>query len=50
MSQFNLGVAYINGKGVRQDNKVAKEWFRKACDGGHPIGCNGYRKLKEAGF
>lgn len=31
-SQFEVGVAYIYGKGVRQDYGNAMKWFRKAAD------------------
>ena len=30
VAQFNLGVAYTKGLGVKQDQKEAVEWFRKA--------------------
>ncbi|WP_425537010.1 tetratricopeptide repeat protein, partial [Klebsiella pneumoniae] len=29
-----LGFAYATGEGVRQDNRTAVEWFRKAADQG----------------
>ena len=34
-SQFNLGVMYSNGDGVRQDYTEAAKWFTKAADQGH---------------
>lgn len=34
-AQFNLGVMYVNGQGVAQDNEEAVKWFRKAADQGH---------------
>ncbi len=33
-AQFNLGVAYDNGEGVREDHKEAVKWYRKAADQG----------------
>lgn len=29
-AQFNLGAFYLNGQGVRKDDKLAFEWFRKS--------------------
>ena len=49
-AQFNLGVMYGNGEGVRQDYKKAKEWFGKACDNGFQIGCDEYKKLNQQGY
>ena len=48
--QYNLGVFYANGEGVKQDYFKAKEWFGKACDGGVQLGCNNYKKLNEQGY
>lgn len=31
-AQFNLAVVYKKGKGVTQNNDLAKEWFLKACE------------------
>ena len=44
-AQFNLGVRYYNGQGVRQNYKIAKEWFGKACDNGLQQSCDAYRTL-----
>jgi hypothetical protein len=33
-AEYNLGVAYDNGKGVPQDNAQAAAWFRKAAEQG----------------
>lgn len=49
-AQFNLGVMYANGEGVRQNKTTAKEWFGKACDNGTQQGCDEYRKLNETGY
>ena len=34
-AQYNLGVMYSNGQGVKQDYKKAVEWFRKAAAQGN---------------
>ncbi|MDD0759736.1 tetratricopeptide repeat protein, partial [Shigella sonnei] len=33
-AQFNLGVMYENGQGVRQDYVQAVQWYRKASEQG----------------
>ncbi|HHF3787758.1 TPA: tetratricopeptide repeat protein, partial [Haemophilus influenzae] len=33
--QFNLGVMYAKGQGVKQDDFEAVKWFRKAAEQGH---------------
>ena len=33
--QFLLGVMYVNGEGVRQDQKAAVKWYRKASEQGN---------------
>ena len=35
-AQFNLGQMYLKGRGVKQDDRQAVKWFRKAADQGHP--------------
>lgn len=47
---YNLAITYDKGETVRQDKKIAKELFGKACDGGHIRGCKQYKILNEAGF
>ena len=49
-AQFNLGLMYAKGEGVRQNYKIAKEWFGKACDNGLQLGCDAYRKLNQQGY
>ena len=51
-AQCALAECYDFGtcEGIPQDYSKAREWFKKACDNGHPGGCNAYRKLNEAGF
>lgn len=34
-SQFNIGVAYMNGRGVGKDLSKAYYWFKRAADKGH---------------
>ena len=34
-AQFNLGVMYANGEGVRQDYVKAREWYEKAAAQGN---------------
>ena len=33
--QFNLGVMYAKGQGVKQDDFEVVKWFRKAAEQGH---------------
>jgi TPR repeat protein len=37
-------------KKVREDKKIAKEWFGKACDGGYQKGCDNYKILNQQGY
>jgi TPR repeat protein len=41
---------YYHGRGVRQNKKVSKEYFDKACDLGDQDSCYIYRKLNEKGY
>ena len=34
-AQYNLGVMYKNGRGVKQDDAQAVAWFRKAAEQGN---------------
>jgi len=34
-AQYNLGVMYENGQGVRQDHAESVRWYRKAAEQGH---------------
>ena len=45
-AQYNLGLMYRDGEGVKQNRTVAKEWLGKACDNGDKKGCLYYKKLK----
>lgn len=35
-AQFNLGVMYEHGHGVKQSDLKAGEWYQLAADNGHP--------------
>ena len=41
---------YAKGEGVRQNYKIAKEWFGKACQNGLQQGCEAYRHLDGTEF
>lgn len=41
---------YKNGQGVKQNKKIAKELFGKACDGQIAFGCEYYKELNEQGY
>ncbi|MDR1110024.1 MAG: hypothetical protein LBP92_04835 [Deltaproteobacteria bacterium] len=45
-AQFNLGVAYIEGKGVERDAAQAIGWWRKAADLGFPQAMENIRLLE----
>jgi len=49
-AQYDLGVMYGEGKGVRQNYNTAKEWFGKACDNGYQKGCDVYKDLNQRSF
>ena len=34
-AQYNLGIMYKNGQGVKRDDKEAVKWFQRAADQGH---------------
>src|SRR5271163_3375797 len=36
-AQFNLGLMYVTGQGVQQDNAAAALWFRKAAAQGYAL-------------
>lgn len=44
-AQYNLGLAFLYGKGVDQDRNTAIDWLRKAKDAGNPDAKNAYEKL-----
>ena len=45
-----LALLYLEGKGVRQNFKKAKEFAGKACDLGVQDGCEAYKNLKNKGY
>ena len=49
-AQYNLGVMYYSGEGVKQNYKKAKELFGIACDGGFQSGCKNYKILNQQGY
>ena len=49
-AQYNLGVMYANGQGLKQDYKKAKDLFGKACDAGIQLGCDYYKDLNQKGY
>ncbi len=34
-AQYNLGICYVNGEGVTEDDKQAVYWYRKAAKNGN---------------
>ena len=34
-AQYNLGLLYYNGRGVRKDYKEAVKWYRRSAEQGH---------------
>lgn len=49
-AQEALGYMYEYGKGIKQDYKKAKEWYKKSCDNGEQKACDVYEKLNKAGY
>ena len=37
IAQYNLGVMYVNGHGVTQDDAEAVKWYRKAAQQGYAL-------------
>lgn len=46
----NLGLMYIQGKGVRQNISVAMYWFKKSGELGNEDAISNYNRLYEAGY
>lgn len=42
-----LGLAYLDGNGVRQNKNLSKQYAGKACDLGNQTGCEIYKELNE---
>ncbi|MCR5259930.1 MAG: sel1 repeat family protein [Desulfovibrio sp.] len=49
-AQFNMGFMCEKGQDIPQDKRIAKDWFRKACNGGDEHACDAYRHLNATGF
>lgn len=49
-SQFNLGVSYERGKGVKQDYIQAKKWYEKAAEQKHAAATTNLGYLYENGY
>lgn len=39
----DVGFSYSYGMGVDKNSAKAKQFFKKACDGGHKTGCENFR-------
>ena len=48
-AQLKLGFIYEDGRGVPQDKKAAKDWYHKACENKHELGCNYEQRLIDEG-
>ena len=48
-AQYNLGIMYENGRGVRKDDAEAVRWYRKAADQGHLEAQNNLGAMYEDG-
>jgi TPR repeat protein len=46
----DLGIMYVTGKGVAEDDAHAVSLYRKACDGGNPFGCGNLGFMYENGL
>ena len=44
--QFNLGVSYVNGRGVRRDRSLAHVWFSVSAANGHERGVTARNELE----
>ncbi|WP_421781248.1 tetratricopeptide repeat protein [Kiloniella litopenaei] len=49
LSCFNLGGKFLQGNGVRQDDREAVKLFTKACDNDEPLGCTALGWMLEKG-
>ena len=48
-AQFELGLAYEDGKGIPQNDETAATWYRKSADQGNARGQNALGTLYSAG-
>lgn len=49
-AQYNLGLMYTYGKGIKQNYAEAKKIFGLACNNEYENGCYNYRILNEQGY
>ncbi|MGI0440331.1 tetratricopeptide repeat protein [Helicobacter himalayensis] len=42
---YNLAVLAMEGKGVKKDKSMGKEYFGLSCDFGYQLGCDKYKQL-----
>ncbi len=45
-AQYELGLRYLNGNGVPQDDKLAREWLGKSAKSGHQLAAKKLKELK----
>jgi TPR repeat protein len=48
-AQYELGVRYLTGNGVDQDEKLGKEWLEKAAKNGNPKATKKLEELSAGG-
>lgn len=48
-AMHDLGMAYLNGRGVPKDEAEAVRWFRKAAEAGNPVGMRSLAFMYSAG-
>ena len=46
-AQINLGSMYHHGQGVKQSNKLAREWWTKAAEQGHETAITNLKMLDD---
>src|ERR1035441_3105978 len=49
-SEIDLRMAYVTGRGVEQDKKLAAYWFEKAAGAGNPVAENELGYFYQVGF
>ena len=47
-AEYNLGICYENGNGVKRNVPEAVKWFTKAAEKGHPKAAENARRLIDA--
>lgn len=43
----NLGFAYANGRGVKEDANAAEKYLKKACDMEPELACDRYKEFTQ---